>query len=250
MTPPNNGQDEITPYLPYLMKDLWELGSIPAYKYELLSKHMLTNGNPSIIDFGCGKGAELIQLAGKFKFTGTGVDILPEFIEEANFRKGLNLAEFLTFKVDDFKKNIASYSDFNVLIYDYDVDIFGNIPNTLNVLKNVILKDKGCILFDNAILKTEKPSERTKNYDNFKNVKTQIIEAGYDVLSYIFWDMRHIVRTDEFNNMCIARRAEELKEKYPDKQELLSSYVRKKSEKAELFASELNGITWLLRIKK
>ena len=50
-----------------------------------------------------------------------------------------------------------------------------------------------------------------------------LTKAGYDVLSYIFWDMKHIARTDEFNNMCIARRAEELSEKYPDKKDLFNT---------------------------
>jgi len=238
---------ELIPYLPYLLKDLWELGSIHAYKYELLNKNMLTRDKPAIIDLGCGKGAELVQLSQKFDFEGTGVDIIPEFIDDANFRKRLNNCEHLTFILDDYKENLSKYSNYDVLFFVYDEVVFGSISDTLKTLKNVIRKDSGYILFDNAFLKDKSKADIMKGYDTYSSIKTQITSSGYDILAYIFWDNKYVSRMNEFNNICIAKRAEELSEKYPDKKELFNSYTKKQIEVSKLLENDLTCITWLLR---
>ncbi|MFH1050309.1 MAG: methyltransferase domain-containing protein [bacterium] len=247
MPSPKIQNEELRPYLPYLLKDLWEMGNVPAYKFELLNKNLLTSTKPSIIDLGCGKGAELIQLAMKFKFEGTGIDIFPEFIEDANFRKRLNNCEHLNFVVDDFVKNLSAYKDFNIIIFEYNSKLFGSVSDSLGKIKEVLKGNKGYILLDTEVLNDGTKAAAIPGIDIYKNVKEQMIVSNFTILGYIYWNNQHISRQNEFNNICIARRVAELSEKEPEKEELFTSFLDYQKRKSQLMEKDLNCITWLLR---
>jgi SAM-dependent methyltransferase len=244
---PKIQDEELRPYLPYLLKDLWEMGNMPAYKYELLSKNMLAKGKPKIIDLGCGKGAELIQIAKKFEFDGTGIDIYPEFIEEANFRKRINDCEHLNFIVDDFVEHLDSYKNYNIIFFEYNPKLFGGVSNSLNALKNVLKDSKGFILFDAAVLNDSTKLSTIQGYELYKNVKEQIIASDFTILGYIYWNVQYITRQYELNNLCIERRASELSEKEPEKAELFKSFLDYQKQKHQLFSKDVSCITWLLK---
>lgn len=244
---PKIENEELRPYLPYLLKDVWEMGNIPAYKFELLSKNLLTKNRPSIIDLGCGKGAELIQIAKNFEFEGTGVDIYPEFIEEANFRKKLNNCEHLTFIADDFVNNLKQYKEYNVILFEYNSRLFGSVADSLNSIRNVLKGGKGYILFDAAVLKDSSKVGVIHGFELQKNIKEQMNVANFSILGYIYWNVQYITRQYELNNICISRRAAELSEKEPEKSDLFNSYLAHQERKRQLFAKDLDCITWLLR---
>ena len=247
MPSPKIQNEELRPYLPYLLKDLWEMGNIPAYKFELLSKNLLTKTKPSIIDLGCGKGAELIQLAEKFEFQGTGIDIFPEFIEEAIFRKQLNKCEHLNFIVDDFVINLSNYKDFNVVIFEYNSKLFGSVADSLANIKQTLKGNKGYILLDTEVLNDGTKAATIPGFDIYKNVKAQILAENCTILGYIYWNNQYLMRQHEFNSICIARRVAELTEKEPEKELLFTSFLDYQKNKSQLMEKDLNCITWLLR---
>lgn len=48
---------ELIPYLPYLLQDLWELGSSPKDMVHLISKNIIISEKTKVLDLACGKGA-------------------------------------------------------------------------------------------------------------------------------------------------------------------------------------------------
>lgn len=48
---------ELIPFLPYLLQDLWELGSSSEEITDLLSDYCELNEDSKILDLACGKGA-------------------------------------------------------------------------------------------------------------------------------------------------------------------------------------------------
>jgi len=74
---------ELIPYLPYLLQDLWELGSSPPDIISLITKHADVSGQPTVLDLACGKGAVSIQLAKELGCQTKGIDLIPEFIDFA-----------------------------------------------------------------------------------------------------------------------------------------------------------------------
>ena len=74
---------ELIPYLPYLLQDLWELGSSPRDMLELIRKHIHVSAETKILDLACGKGAVSVNLAKELGCMVRGIDLIPEFIDFA-----------------------------------------------------------------------------------------------------------------------------------------------------------------------
>lgn len=72
---------ELIPYLPYLLQDLFELGSSPKDMLEIIQKNIPLNKPLCILDLACGKGAVSIHLAKSIPCTIKGIDIMKDFIE-------------------------------------------------------------------------------------------------------------------------------------------------------------------------
>jgi ubiquinone/menaquinone biosynthesis C-methylase UbiE len=97
--------DELERYIPELLNGLWELGSVPEYIIELIARNDLGK-NKSIIDLGCGKGAVLVKLAQRFDIKAIGVDIVVDFIEEANiYAKKFAVSDMVEFKTAKYFRN-------------------------------------------------------------------------------------------------------------------------------------------------
>ena len=75
---------KLLPYMPYLLQDLWALGSAVDEILDLFSTLPLSPGAAKVLDLGCGKGAVSIQIASKFGFDVVGVDAMPEFLKDAH----------------------------------------------------------------------------------------------------------------------------------------------------------------------
>jgi 2-polyprenyl-3-methyl-5-hydroxy-6-metoxy-1,4-benzoquinol methylase len=54
---------ELIPFLPYLLQDLWELGSSPKDMINLISRNIDITKNTRILDLACGKGAVSVNMA-------------------------------------------------------------------------------------------------------------------------------------------------------------------------------------------
>lgn len=53
----------LLPYLPYLLQDLWELGSSPKTMTGLIKQHIPLSEKTTLLDLACGKGAVAINIA-------------------------------------------------------------------------------------------------------------------------------------------------------------------------------------------
>jgi len=79
---------DLLPYLPYLLQDIYELGSSPADIEVLLREN--TDFGPwfRVLDLACGKGAVSIHLAAKFGCSVKGVDFMQTFVNDAIVSNG------------------------------------------------------------------------------------------------------------------------------------------------------------------
>ena len=58
----------LLPHMPFLLQDLWALGSSVDHILELTASLDLKPDQTRILDLGCGKGAAAIQIAERFGF--------------------------------------------------------------------------------------------------------------------------------------------------------------------------------------
>lgn len=239
---------ELLPFLPYLLQDLWELGSSPDDMISLLKEHMPITENTKILDLGCGKGAVAIKIAQNLSVKVNGIDLIPEFIENAKQKaEEFSVDDLCRFTMGDINEAVNEEKNYDCVILGAVGDVLGNPEQTLNKLKKTV-KQKGYILIDEAYL-----------LDNDK--KEQIKYQNYEYLTYKQWlDLfsqcgLHLIETisnqenldNDANNKAITLRAEELTRLHPEKRALFEDYVNSQLNECEDLENNIVGITWMLQ---
>ena len=236
---------EMEKYIPYVLQDLWELGSIPEYIYQLIDKNIDIKGINKIIDFGCGKGAVLIYLANRLDFQGLGIDIVPEFIKSANQHAIENSVDnLLDFKTGDILKYLDRNEKYDIVIYGYDSGILGDVYETILRLQYSII-DLGYLILEIAF--TPDSKDRIEGLPTKKELLEQLDKSDFKILDKIFWDINKIKTINKQNNKHITNRIQDLKEKYPDKVKIFEQYMENQIEECKLIENDMICSTWILR---
>lgn len=237
---------DIIPFLPYLLQDLWELGSSGQEMLGLLQEHVPVNPGFSALDLGCGKGAVSITLAKALGIRCKGIDLLEDFVREARekaIEHGVNgQCEFL---VGDIRQAALIERDYNLAIFGAVGDVLGDRPETLRALKHVI-KPGGYILFDDGYL--PEGSESTPLFDGEYPTLSEWLamfkKAGLTLIAYSPAEERP---NDDRDFECISRRAQELIRDYPQHRAMFEHYVQNQRDEYDDLAERVIGVTMLLQ---
>lgn len=235
--------DELESYIPELLKGLWELGSMPEYIIELIGRNNLGNGK-HIIDLGCGKGAVLVKLAKQFEVKAIGVDIVYDFIEEANkYAENYGVSDKIIFKAEDIIETLNSTSQQDIVIYGYDSEILGNLENTLRQLTKCIKKDGYIVL---EFMFADQPTDEVITSKEMNEI---IVQAGYQLLDRIDWDREKLKQNNLLNTEIIEENVKRLISQYPDKKEILNEYLQNQIDECEELENDYFCTTLILRQK-
>ena len=238
---------EALPYMPYLLQDLWLLGSSPSQMIRLICGHAAVTAETRVLDLACGKGPAAVSFAKKFGCKVLGIDITPEFISIAK-AKGVEygVSELCEFRVDNVVEAAESLKDYDLVIWGAAGCVWGDYPKTLRALCGVI-KQGGFVLMDDGYIKSR--DSRLKYdyaYPTFDEWQDLIRSAG---LSYVGHSAHRGEEIDyDAETAYIKKRAEELKIKYPQKAGIFEAYVNNQiAESDDLSGDELVGVVWLLK---
>ncbi|MCL2485733.1 MAG: class I SAM-dependent methyltransferase [Endomicrobia bacterium] len=232
-------------FLPYLMQDLWELGSSPADMITLLKNNTQISAESRILDLCCGKGPESVQIAKFFQCRVKGIDIIPEFIEYAK-QKAIEygVENLCSFVVENATESVLKEKDYDCVILGGSGPIWGDYGKTFAGLKKT-LKPKGYIIIDEAFA----PDNSTENYGFLKlgEWHNLIKEADLEVIDVIDVNQEGIKNMNDYMMKYIPNRAKELSEKYPEYAEVINAYVNKQFDACEILENDVVCGTWLLR---
>ena len=236
---------ELIPYLPFLLQDLWDLGSSPADMLDLIKRHI---GIPmsmrlNILDLACGKGAVSVFLAKEIGCTVKGIDIMPDFIEFAKQKaKEYGVESLCEFVVGDINKSVMSESGFDVVVLGAVGDVLGSPDETIRKLKQTI-HPGGHIMIDDAYGKQGSDTDYFTKQEwvaVFEKTRVRLIEdkvAEQD-------EIASLNRAQQGN---IVKRANELKKKYPEKTQLFDLYIDSQLAECHELENEILGVTMLLQ---
>jgi 2-polyprenyl-3-methyl-5-hydroxy-6-metoxy-1,4-benzoquinol methylase len=141
---------EIIPYLPYLLQDLWELGSSPKDIIDMILKHMQVSQKTKVLDLACGKGAVSIHVAKALGCKVKGIDIISDFIDFADKKaQEYGVEKLCEFKVGDINEAVKVESDYDIVVLGAVGDVLGNPEETIQKLK-ITVKNGGYIIIDDA----------------------------------------------------------------------------------------------------
>ncbi len=242
-----DGSDtEIFPFLPYILQDLWEIGSDPLMIIEAIEKH---TGQPStleILDLGCGKGAVSIRVAEKLYCRCLGIDAIKEFIQEANKKASkYGVANLCTFEQADIRKRIDTLASYDVVVLGSIGPVLGDCYSTLTRLSKV-LKQGGIIIFDEGYILPDSDYVHPQIMRKDAILK-QIKDAGMNLIDELFGPPDAIRTSDDLIFDKIEHRCKELIQKYPNKRSLFEDYIKKQIEENDVLENRIVCSTMVIK---
>lgn len=242
------GDVRLLPYLPYLLQDLWNLGTPVKALTGILKRHIPDFKDFKILDLGCGKGAVGLPLA---KETGARVhmaDAFPQFIDYAqNAAREMRLTN-CTFAVEDITRLAAKAKDYDMVLLCAVGNVFGGARQTVQTLKKTV-RPGGYIVINDAHLNGGGGEMKAMyEYETLDAWLEAFKSEGCIILEHYDESGESCFEIDnEYNNMHIQKRAEELKKRYPQKAFLFDGYVKSRLDECSDIENNLSSAIWLLR---
>lgn len=235
---------ELIPHLPYLLQDLWELGSSPRDILGLITEHIQAPEGTRVLDLACGKGAVSVNLAKELGCLVKGIDLLPEFIDFAlNKAQEFGVGELCQFVVGDITKSVQTEKGYDLVILGAVGDVLGTPEETITLLKNTVKKD-GYIIIDDAYGN----DETNRKYPTREQWLAIFNRTGVRLIDEKIIDEDELASLNDEQQALIVKRANELKEKLPEKAHLFDSYIHSQQAECDELENEISGVTLLLQI--
>ena len=236
----------LLPFIPYLLQDLWEIGSSPEVINQLLKKHKIMSPNSRVLDLGCGKGAISVNLAIEFSCQVYGIDAMPEFIEEANYwADKFHQTHLCNFEVGDIRDRLSELREFDLIILGSIGAVIGDIETTLKSIWPVLTK-RGYLILDDGYI-PDNSDFKNKNYLYKSEAERQIQKSGFSFVEACIMDDNYIAESDTDIYQRIEKRAQELIVKYPRDKQLFEDYLENQRIENDILENKVECVTWLLR---
>lgn len=241
---------ELLPFIPYFLQDFWELGSSPKDITYLIKKYMTLSDDSKFLDLACGKGAVSIGIAKKFEKNVTGVDLIPEFIEEAKVKaKEYQVDSLCKFEVNDVNEVVKIEKNYDAVIFGAAADILGTPDETLKKLSGTVKKE-GYVIIDEAYV----PDAALNN---------QVGYCNYEYLTRTEWlelfNKNNLELIEELEGTCdvnydlekqyLINRSNELSQEYPERKEMFEGYLKSQLAEYDDLDQHLIAVTWILKRK-
>ncbi|HEY8349373.1 MAG TPA: class I SAM-dependent methyltransferase [Clostridia bacterium] len=235
---------ELIPYLPYLLQDLWELGSSPEDILDMITRHVRVTDRTRVLDLACGKGAVSVKLAAGLGCRVKGIDIIPEFIDFAVQKsQEYGVAELCEFATGDITQLVRTEKGYDIVILGAVGDVLGNAEETVTLLKGTVKKG-GYIIIDDAYGRDESDPKYLTREQWF----AVFDKAGVRLIDEKFIGNDELTSINDEQQKFIRQRANELKERLPEKAHLFDSYIRSQQAECDELENEISGVTMLLQV--
>lgn len=239
--------DDLYPYLPYLLQDLWEMGTSAEIIINLVKKHRINHSRDvKVLDLGCGKGAISINLAKTFGFHVHGIDGMPEFIKDANmWTEKYDVSHLCRFEIGDIRLLVNQLEGYDIIILGSIGPVFGNIEETLRKAMQCLRKN-GIVILDDGYI-PEDSKIKLRHYPTRSEALIQIQNSHFDIIEEHMIDQNYIKESNAAIFESIHHRVMELKSRYPKKSYLFEQYLKTQEEENDILENYIRCVTWLLR---
>lgn len=239
----------LIPHLPYLLQDLWELGTPHKDILGLFGNHIAEPSAMKVLDLACGKGAVGLYLAKECGCVVKMVDIMPEFIDYARQKAAeMNIEKLCSFDVEDIQVSVQRERDWDCVMLLAVGNVLGNVNETVSKLASTIRSGGYIILADSYIKENDRDKVLCEyDYPTYNEWLTAFEESNLKVIREVNESFEDLVSINDFSNLSIAKRAQELTLKYPEKSDLFLEYVQSQLNECQDIESTVVSPIWLLQ---
>ena len=236
---------DIIPFLPYLLQDLWELGSSGSEMADLLRRHVSITPGFAALDLGCGKGAVSVALASRLGIRMRGIDIMEDFIRTAKQKAAeYGVSRLCEFVAGNIINAVGSEQGYDLVIYGAVGGVLGTRAEILRALKSAV-RPGGYILLDDAYRPNDAGNALSGEYPALAEWRALIEQAGLSLIALS--DAPERPDDDARDFECIRRRAQELIHAYPQRRDMFERYVKSQRDEYDDLADSIVGAVFLLR---
>ena len=244
-----DGSDkDLYPYLPYILQDIWEIGTDPDVVIALIAEYFSNYTDLKILDLGCGKGAVSVKLAQHYQCSCRGIDAMSDFIQTAKEKaEEFGVEGHCLFEVGDIRESLNHLPESDIIILGAIGPVLGDYRQTLTTL-NRLLKPDGVFIIDDAYI--ENSSEFSHplilKYDELIR---QIESAGMRLIENRVVSNQEVVESDDLILSSLKKRCAELTEKFPEKKQLFDEYVNIQEFESDVNANKAVCTTLVIKKK-
>lgn len=237
----------LLPYLPYILQDIWTLGTDPPAIITLIQENYDQTKDISILDLGCGKGAVSIQLADTLGCHCHGIDGVASFIEDAHdYAIRFAVDTLCSFEVGDIRKKILQLPSYDIIILGAIGPVFGNYTDTLRKIKSH-LNPGGAVIIDDAYYADGLAPDA--EYQRRSDILSQINSAEMVIVDEHILPNEVIQQANRKMYQQIESRSTELIKRHPQKKVLFEKYLKAQQVENEILESHVINTIFLLQEK-
>jgi len=246
VTSMDGSDNELFPFLPYILQDIWEIGADPDAIVRLIRKYCNNFTEVKVLDLGCGKGAVSVKLSQKLGCSCHGIDAIHEFVEFAQQKATeYKVNHLCKFEVGDIREKVKELPGYDVVVLGAIGPVFGDYYSTLSTLARC-LKDDGIFIIDDGYINDDSDFCHPLMFKK-SEILLQIEKAGMELVENDIMDRDDIVDTDDFIFDFLKKRCQELIEKYPNKQKLFLDYILKQEIENDVLENKVVGTTLVIK---
>lgn len=242
-----DGSDkELFPFMPYIMQDLWEMGSDPETIIKLINKSFVKHGNLKVLDLGCGKGAVSIKIADRFKCRCHGIDAVEDFILFAKQKAVEYKVDGLcSFEAGDIRESLAKLSAYDVIILGSIGPVFGDYQKTLAALRKHLVSG-GIIIIDDAYIEDE--SEFSHPFVlKHKELLKQINSCGMRLVETVTAEKEETAVLNSSIHEKVMMRCLELAEKHPEQKKLFTDFIAMQESQIDVYTNKVTCAAFVIK---
>lgn len=239
---------ELTPHLPELLADLFDLGGSPELVLSWLRWLGLSGPETRVLDLGCGKGAVSLLLARELGVSVHGVDLFEPMIEDAVERaKEWDLEDLCRFEAADLRDALRDgRGAYDAVVY-VSVGVLGRLDECVRVMRQGV-KRGGVMVIEDGVLAPGATPEEGFDYLAPARESRRLLTAHGDTLVREQTQSKEETRARDRSYIeRIEGRASALAEAHPTKADLFRSYVTRQWEAADAWERNAVGAAWLLK---
>ena len=239
---------QLLPHLPFLLQDLWALGSSLEQIIQVLKPLQLPKEEFRALDLGCGKGAVSIRLAEEYGIRVLGIDAMTPFLEVARQKARQHRVDLLCeFQESDIHEFVKTDRVFDLVVLASLGGILGNFRQTISKLRRQV-RENGYIIIDDGYLRKGSRLNR-KGYEHCRSHK----EAVTELTSYGDLLLQEVSTQDLTRQInrhyfaVIEKRGKQLISAHPELESLIKNYIELQAEENRVIEEKIAGALWLLQ---